>query len=272
MTKRQAALWFVVLTSVFAVVFAAMTIHSHTRFPALTHADRITEDVIAGKHVWHARNCVNCHTLMGEGAYYAPDLTEITLHRGSAYLTQFMADPGRFYSEQEHGRLMPVPDLSEEETRQVIAFLDWIAAIEKFDWPPRPILVSGSALPGSYGPARPTTAASDDPIALGEAVFRATPPGCFACHSTAPGVTLAGPSLAGMGSRAAETLASPDYTGNAETVDDYIRESIVAPSAHIVEGPGTFAASGRSVMPDDYEETLTTDEISQLVAYLASLR
>ncbi len=272
MTNRQAAWSFFVATGVFAAVFIGLTLHSHTQFDDLTNADAITEDVLAGKHVWHAKNCVNCHTLMGEGAYYAPDLTEITLHRGSAYLTEFMKDPGRFYSEEQHGRLMTNPDLTEDEIRQVIAFLDWIAGIENFDWPPRPILVSGSALPGSYGPERPGAAASDDPVAVGEQVFRATPPGCFTCHSTAPGVTLAGPSVAGLGQRAADALERPDYAGDADTAEDYIRESILEPSVHIAEGAPTFSANGQSVMPNNYDETLTPEEIESLVAYLGSLR
>ena len=32
----------------------------------------MTPAVVAGKHVWHRKNCINCHTLLGEGAYYAP--------------------------------------------------------------------------------------------------------------------------------------------------------------------------------------------------------
>lgn len=272
MPKSRAAWFFIGVTALFIVVFLGMTVHSHTRFGELTNADAITEEVLEGKHVWHRNNCVNCHTLMGEGAYYAPDLTEITRHRGTAYLTQFMQDPSRFYSEEQHGRLMPTPGLSDDEIRQVIAFLDWIAAIDNFDWPPRPILVSGSALPGSYGPDREPGAASDDPVALGEQIFRSVPPGCFTCHSTAPGVTLAGPSLAGVGLRAAEIIEAGDYTGTAQSIEGYIEESIVQPHAYISEGAATFAADGRSVMPDNYDETLTPEQLSSLVAYLSSLR
>lgn len=272
MTKKQAAWFFFGVTGVFTAVFIGLTLHSHTRFGELTHSENITGEVLAGKDVWHAKNCVNCHTLMGEGAYFAPDLTEITQLRGEAYLTQFMKDPARFYSEEEDGRLMTNPDLSEEEIASVIAFLDWIANIDKFDWPPRPILVSGSALPGSYGPQRPAGAASDDPVELGEQVFRSTPPGCFTCHSTAPGVTLAGPSLAGLPERAARIVGSADYTGTADSAAAYIRESILKPSAYIAEGAQTFAADGQSVMPGNYRETLTDDQVSHLVAYLSSLR
>ena len=272
MTKKQATWFFLGATGVFGVVFIGMTLHSHTQFDELTHAEAITEDVLQGKHAWHRENCVNCHTLMGEGAYFAPDLTKITQLRGEAYLTQFLTEPSRFYSEEEDGRLMPVPEVSEEEIGQLIAFLEWISNIENFDWPPRTILVSGSALPGSYESEAPGRPASDDPVELGEQVFRSTPPGCFACHSVAPGVTLAGPSLAGLGERARETMAAGAYTGSEESAEGYIRESILEPSAHLVEGPGTFIVSGQSVMPGNYGETLTAEEIEHLVAYLSSLR
>jgi nitric oxide reductase subunit C len=271
MTIRQAAIFFFAVTGVFTAVFVGLTIHSHTRFPALTNADQITDEVLAGKDVWHHNNCVNCHTLMGEGAYFAPDLTRITQHRGAAYLTSFLQEPGRFYSEEVHGRVMRNPGLDEAEISSVIAFLDWIAAIDNFDWPPRPIVVTGG-IPGSYGPGPAREAASDDPVAQGEALFRTSPPACFTCHSTSAGVVLAGPSLAGMATRAEAVVASEKYTGSATTAEGYVLESIIEPHAHITQGPEFFATNGRSIMPDNYDRTLTTEQIEHLVEYLMSLR
>lgn len=270
MTKRQAAIFAVGATGLFTAVFVGLTIHSHTVFPGLTNADRITPEVLAGKDVWHKRNCVNCHTLMGEGAYYAPDLTQITMQRGDAYLMQFLEDPGRFYSEEEHRRLMPDPRLDEAQRREVIAFLDWISKIENQNWPPRPILVTGGA-PGGAAGRRPGAAASDDPVAQGEALFHATPPGCAACHSTASGVVMAGPSLANMATRATELVQSEEYTGAADSPEGYIRESILEPSAHVVPG-AVFSADGQSFMPNNYDEMLTSEQIEHLVAYLMTLR
>jgi nitric oxide reductase subunit C len=270
MTKRQAVIFFFAVTGVFAALFVGLTIHSHTRFPDLTNAHLITDEVLAGKDVWHHNNCVNCHTLMGEGAYFAPDLTRITRHRGEAYLAAFMVDPSRFYSWEEHGRVMPTLGLTETEIRQVIAFLDWIDGIENFDWPPRPILVTGGA--GIYPGIREPQPASDEPVAMGEALFRASPPACFTCHSTSPGVILAGPPVAGMARRAAEVVEGEKYEGRATTAEEYIRESILEPHAHITEGPEFYAVEGRSIMPDNYDETLTPEQVEQLVAYLMSLR
>ena len=270
MTRRQTRFFFVAGTTVFAIIFVALTIHSHTRFGELTNADAITADVIAGKHVWHRKNCINCHTLLGEGAYYAPDLTKIAQHRGDAYLRQFLQDPTRYYSEERHGRIMPNPRLSEQEIGQVIAFLTWISRIDNQNWPPRPIAVSAASPQGIMLGTRPPEAASADPVALGEALFRRTPPSCFTCHSLQEGVILVGPSLAGLASRAANLVNSPEYQGSAKTPPDYIRESIVSPHAYVVPGQ-TFSAGGRSIMPP-YDTILKPDEIEQLVAYLATFR
>ena len=271
MTKRQSRLFFVAGTTLFAVIFVILTIDSHRQFGRLTHEDTLTPAVVAGKHVWHRKDCINCHTLLGEGAYYAPDLTKITQLRGEPYLRQFLKNPSLFYSEAQHGRLMPNPNLSDQEVGDVIAFLTWVSHIDNNNWPPRPILVS-AAMP--YGPGAGVSsaaAASTDPIALGQALFGQSPPACFSCHSTQPGVQLVGPSLAGVGTRALELLKTPGYTGTARTPEDYIRESILQPSAYVVAGP-TFSAGGQSIMPPVYQTMLKPAEIDHLVAYLATLK
>jgi nitric oxide reductase subunit C len=117
----------------------------------------------------------------------------------------------------------------------------------------------------------PGAAASQDPVELGRVVYNATPPGCAACHSVAPGVNIVGPTLAGIPATAAARIASPDYKGKAKDAVGYIRESIVEPNAHVLVGP-TYAAGGRSLMPGDYGETLKPEQIDQIVAYLLTLR
>lgn len=274
MTKRHTRLFFIGGTLLFAAIFAGLTIDSHRQFGELTNADMITEDVIAGKHVWHRSNCINCHTLFGEGAYYAPDLTKITQQRGAAYLTAFLRDPSRFYSEEVHRRLMPNPNLNDTEIAQVIAFLDWVANVDNQGWPPRPIVVSSGAIAGAYQQDAPTAGTtSDEPVAQGEALFRQPALACGACHAIRTGVTLAGPSLAGIGERAAQTVADPSYSGTAADAEGYIRESIVNPSVHLVPGANfSTGPGGISLMPGDYGTRLDEEQISQLVAYLTTLR
>jgi nitric oxide reductase subunit C len=90
-------------------------------------------------------------------------------------------------------------------------------------------------------------------------------PGCITCHSLEPDVTQVGPSQADAASRAAETVASQDYSGSADSAQGYLRESIVEPDAHVTEGfsPG--------VMYQNYEEDLTEEQINDLVAFLMTL-
>ncbi len=112
MNKRQTRRFAIGSTVLAVAIFVGMTIDSHRQFGKLTNADKITTEVKLGQDVWHKNNCINCHTLFGEGAYYAPDLTKITQHRGEAYLTAYMRDPSKFYDEMKHRRLMPIQDLS----------------------------------------------------------------------------------------------------------------------------------------------------------------
>ena len=272
MTKRQARVFFYVCILGFTGIFLAMTVHSHTKFPELTNADAINDQVRAGNHVWHRNNCINCHTLFGEGAYFAPDLTKITQQRGAPYLKAFLQDPSQFYSEERHRRLMPNPNLSDEEIDYVIAFLDWVSNVDNQGWPPRPILVSGGAFPG-MGEMVSAAAAPTDlgaPSAKGQEVFRDSTAACFTCHSVAPGVNLAGPSLAGAGTRAAEIVEDPAYEGEATDAAGFLRESIVNPSAHLTPGP-IYSANGVSLMPNDYEQRLSGEQIDLLVDYLLTL-
>ena len=268
MSKRQTRAFFVGSTGLFSLIFVALTIDSHRQFPTLTHADQITPEVVAGKHVWHRKDCINCHTLLGEGAYYAPDLTKIAQQRGAPYLRSFLADPSKFYSEERDRRLMPNLHLSAQEIDNVIAFLTWVGKIDNHGWPPRPILVSGATIPGTDVGAPSAVPASNDPVAVGQALFRQSPPGCFGCHSIVPGVNLVGPSLASM---AATHFTAADYHGKATDPATYIRESILAPSAYLVHG-ATFSSKGQSMMPPNFAETLQPAQVDALVAYLMTLK
>lgn len=296
MNKRQTRLFAIGATALSALAFVALTIDSHRQFPTLTNAQNITPQVSRGKDVWHANNCINCHTLFGEGAYYAPDLTKIAQHRGEAYLKAYMRDPSQFYDEKRHRRLMPKQNISDGDISALIAFLDWVSKVDNAGWPPRPILVTGATLSGNDQPAAaqgggaPTSAgtaspggsagapaaarpvdAGDNPIALGERLFRSAQPSCTSCHSVVAGVQMAGPSLAGVASRAAATVQDPAYKGQARDAAAYLRESIVQPSAHIAAG-GNYGASGVSFMPATYGQALQPQQVDQLVAYLASFK
>jgi ferredoxin len=94
--------------------------------------------------------------------------------------------------------------------------------------------------------------------ALGRQVFESSPAGCTVCHSVDPGVELVGPNLSGLALRAGERVSG---LGG----EEYLRQSIIDPDAYVVEG----YPAGQ--MLDIYEETLTSDEIEALVAFLMTL-
>lgn len=282
MNKRQARLFAIGSTILAAAALIGLTLDSHRQFATLTHSDKITAEVSRGKDVWHNNNCINCHTVFGEGAYYAPDLTKITKLRGNAYLTAYLRDPSKFYDETRHRRLMPKQDLSERDITDLIAFLDWISNVDNQNWPPRPLLVTGSTFPGTDAgatqagasgapPAARPVSGKEDPIALGERVFRSATPACTACHSIAPGVNMAGPSLAGLVARTGPMLAGGAYKGKATDAASYIRESVMTPSAYLVPG-AMYSANGVSFMPSTYGKDLTPAQIDQLAAFLTSLK
>lgn len=270
MTKADTRRFFVLGTLVCTAIFIGLTVHSHRTVVAREHSQRLDDGVRRGLKVWGSYNCENCHTLLGEGSYYAPDLTHIVQQRGTAYLKAFLANPAAFYSEEEHGRLMPTLGLAEQEIDDVLVFLDWVGGIDTLGWPPRPIRVTGvpAQLPG-VGSA--TAVAGDDPVSRGRRVFDAT--GCGACHSLEPGVALIGPSLAGVARIAEQRVQATDYGGEARDAESYLRESVVAPNAHLAPPLEKHATpQGQSFMPGVYSTTLAPQEIDDLVAYLRTLQ
>ncbi len=100
------------------------------------------ELVNLGKLTVQAKNCMNCHTLLGNGAYYAPDLTKAWLDPGwgneqarELLMTMFLKDPVANARTFGTGRRMPNPELSDAEVRGVIAFLKWMSAVDTNGFP-----------------------------------------------------------------------------------------------------------------------------------------
>jgi len=87
--------------------------------------------------------------------------------------------------------------------------------------------------------------------------------GCAACHSLQPDVRIVGPSLAGIATRTADRIKASDYKGQAKTGDQYIRESIVQPSAYVVPG------FPDGIMPKDFGTAkLSAQDLADLIAFL----
>jgi mono/diheme cytochrome c family protein len=125
------------------------------------------------------------------------------------------------------------------------------------------VACSGSALPSPTLAPTPTALPREDALAVrGESLTRsALPTACVACHS-ADGTPRVGPTWGGIYG-GEETLSD----GTTVTVDDeYIRESIVDPNAKVVEG---FSPN---IMPRNYRDTLSDEDIEAITAYIRSLQ
>ena len=123
------------------------------------------------------------------------------------------------------------------------------------------LLLGLAACGGDAAPAGEPAAEGD--ATTGKALFVqgtiGSQVGCAICHSLEPGVMGLGPSLATVGTEAGNRVADTSAV-------DYLRESIVAPDAHIVEG---FAGG---LMPPTYGDELTEQQVADLVAFLLTLK
>ena len=129
--------------------------------------------------------------------------------------------------------------------------------------PAAPAATSAPATSGGGSDAAP--AAAGPSAEKGKAIFTSVvigsgTNGCGNCHYVkASQGDLAGPNLSGIGERAATRVPG-------KTAEEYIRESIVNPTAYEVEGWSSAA------MPANYGAELTEEEIDSLVMYLMTLK
>ena len=78
LTKSAARNVFYGGSAFFFAIFLGLTAHSHY-YMVTTSTDgaTLTASVARGKHVWEKNSCINCHTLLGEGAYFAPEVGNV---------------------------------------------------------------------------------------------------------------------------------------------------------------------------------------------------
>ncbi len=136
-TKAMARNIFYVGTLFFFLLFLALTFQTHSALPDRDNRQAINDTVALGKKVWEQNDCIGCHTLLGEGAYFAPELGNVYKRFGSTdAIKGFIASrpkdgiPGR--------RSMPQFNLSDEELTAVAEFLKYVSGINTSNWPPSP--------------------------------------------------------------------------------------------------------------------------------------
>ena len=101
-----------------------------------------------GKLTSQAKNCMNCHTLLGNGAYFAPDLTKAWLDPAwqdggplqgmtgkntvEEAMAEFLQHPSQYPT---HARMMPSLGITAEEAKGLVAFLKHMSSIDTNGFP-----------------------------------------------------------------------------------------------------------------------------------------
>ena len=142
LTKTGARNVFYGGSAFFFAIFLGLTAHSHYYMrTSSTDETTLTDGVARGKHVWERNSCINCHTLLGEGAYFAPEVGNVWKRWGgdtdpetarSTLKAWMAAQPTGI----EGRRQMPQFNLTEQELDDLADFLEWTSKIKTQNWPP----------------------------------------------------------------------------------------------------------------------------------------
>ncbi|WJW75441.1 cytochrome c [Thiohalobacter sp. IOR34] len=120
----------------FFLLFLALTFDTQGVLPERDNRENLTEKVAQGKMLWEKNDCIGCHTLLGEGAYFAPELGNVYTRFGNSKeaIMAFIKSrpkegiPGR--------RSMPQFNFTDEELDALAEFLKYASEINTANWPP----------------------------------------------------------------------------------------------------------------------------------------
>jgi nitric oxide reductase subunit C len=115
------------------LLFLGLTFDTHQKLPKRDNRDALSESVIRGKRLWEVNNCIGCHTLLGEGAYFAPELGNVYARRGPDFIKAWIKSqptgvPGR--------RQMPQFNFTDQQLDDLVEFLKYTNGINTNHWPP----------------------------------------------------------------------------------------------------------------------------------------
>lgn len=119
----------------FAVFLGLSWTSMSVEVPKNTHPENITPAVVAGKHLWEKNNCMGCHTIMGEGGYYAPELTKVVERRGEGYIKAVLMSKEPW---QPRGRKMVAYGMSDKDATDLLEFLRWVGNTDLNGFPKKP--------------------------------------------------------------------------------------------------------------------------------------
>jgi nitric oxide reductase subunit C len=139
-TKSMARNIFYGGSAFFFLLFLALTFDTVNQLPKRDNRAALEGElgpVIAhGKTLWEENNCIGCHSLLGEGAYFAPELGNVYFRFGES--TE--AIKGFIASRPKEGiagrRNMPQFNFTDEELTALAEFLKYVSGVNTSNWPP----------------------------------------------------------------------------------------------------------------------------------------
>ncbi len=244
-------------TRILVGLLAVLIALSGVVFIAIDDADRRVEfdEAFHGRSVENGaalftEYCAECHGLHGEGTPRAPTLNskyffeswvqDLRFEGGlPAYIKLTVAGGRPVKSDPAYPENMPTwsqdfggPLRNDQIDNVVNYIMNWEEGAPDLE---------------ALASAEPTPVPGDTPEERGANLFQGA--GCVACHM-----------IDGVGG-----AVGPDLTNVYDKGEDYIKESILMPNAVVVEG---FQAN---IMPQNFGDTLSDENINDLVAYFKSV-
>ncbi len=301
-----------IMLGIMALIFIALSIFSFLKSRGQVLPDTITYGKYTadeGKRVFQAYNCMGCHTLVGNGAYLGPDLTEEYKLAGPGWLAAFLPSAGGWpTSAAVHAQLsdanqladtgidsidaylkkypgaaarierrgggvtmMPNLPLTKDEIGQLIAYLKYTSAMNTEGWPPQ---VEVKGLEHRVQLAHEVVATAAASIS---GVVASQPVTTIAPDPVARGKELA-TSTGCVACHASDSkrLVGPGWGGLYNSkVNLADGSTVTADDAYLHESivkPNAKIVAGYppSVMPP-YDTILKADEVDAIVSYLHTL-
>jgi nitric oxide reductase subunit C len=178
MSNKAARNLFIFGSLFFFVIFLGLTVDTMNQIDG--RAPEVTKEVDAGKMAWQKYDCIGCHTILGNGSYFAPDMTKVVERKPVGYLKQFLMDPRGV----KPAAAMPKLGISSQEADDLVSFLTWISKINTNGWPPKPILAAAAGVGGQ-------------PQSRGQQIYQSQ--GCSNCHNINGIGGTSGPELTRVG-------------------------------------------------------------------------
>ena len=261
------------------VLLGIMAVNEPARMESFTQSYR-SRQIEEGAKLFED-NCRPCHGPQGEGTPLGPALNTESLFNGERlaavgfsgtledYLGGVVAAGRPVPSEGAEAYPQRMPTWSEEfggpmridQIENVVGFIqNWEARVVAEIGPPE---ISEDLMMGVDITIELPQGDAERGQALVEGIL-----GCAACHTLtdvgSPWTAQDG--LPALAPRAAIRIEQADYAGLATTPEEYLIESVVMPNAFIVEG------FSQGVMPTDYGERITLQEMADVLDYMLSFR